>query len=185
MTTGKAIALTRQTFVGKVISLLFNMLSRLVCCTIALISHDSKVVLKSLQARLQQYVNCEIPDIQAGFRKVEDQIRSDQISHSVVSDSLRPHESQHTRPPCPSPTPGVHWDSCPSSQWCHCNGKWNCFLNFSFFFLTFVQIIDKITEFLKLWEANSLSFNSFKLWKTDVKQNKKMTWKNSLYLDIL
>ena len=35
-------------------------------------------------------------------------IRSDQISRSVVSDSLRPHESQHTRPPCPSPTPGVH-----------------------------------------------------------------------------
>ena len=37
-------------------------------------------------------------------------IRSDQISLSVVSDSLRPHESQHTRPPCPSPTPSVHWD---------------------------------------------------------------------------
>ena len=47
------------------------------------------------------------------------QIRSDQISHSVVSDSLRPHESQHARLPCPSPTPGVHWDSRPSSQWCH------------------------------------------------------------------
>ena len=46
-------------------------------------------------------------------------IRSDQISRSVVSDSLQPHESQHTRPPCPSPTPGVHWDSRPSSQWCH------------------------------------------------------------------
>ena len=46
-------------------------------------------------------------------------IRSDQISHSVVSNSLRPHESQHTRPPCPSPTPGVHSDSRPSSQWCH------------------------------------------------------------------
>ena len=46
-------------------------------------------------------------------------IRSDQISRSVVSDSLRPHESQHTRPPCPSPTPGVHWDSCSSSQRCH------------------------------------------------------------------
>ena len=44
---------------------------------------------------------------------------SDQISRSVVSDSLRPHESQHARPPCPSPTPGVHWDSRPSSQWCH------------------------------------------------------------------
>ena len=42
-----------------------------------------------------------------------------QFSHSVVSDSLRPHESQHTRPPCPSPTPGVHSNSCPSSWWCH------------------------------------------------------------------
>ena len=46
-------------------------------------------------------------------------IRSDQISHSVVSDSFRPHESQHARPSCPSPTPGVHSDSRPSSQWCH------------------------------------------------------------------
>ena len=36
-----------------------------------------------------------------------------------MSDSLWPHESQHTRPPCPSPTPGVHSDSRPSSQWCH------------------------------------------------------------------
>ena len=42
-----------------------------------------------------------------------------QFSHSVVSDSLRPHESQHTRPLCPSPNPGVHPNSCPSSQWCH------------------------------------------------------------------
>ena len=39
-----------------------------------------------------------------------------QFSRSVVSDSLRPHESQHARPPCPSPTPGVHSDSHPSSQ---------------------------------------------------------------------
>ena len=44
---------------------------------------------------------------------------SDQISHSVVSDSLRLRESQHARPPCPSPTPRVHSDSRPSSQWCH------------------------------------------------------------------
>ena len=36
-----------------------------------------------------------------------------------MSDSLRPHESQHARPPCPSSTPGVHSDSCPLSQWCH------------------------------------------------------------------
>ena len=49
----------------------------------------------------------------------KEKFRSDQISHSVVSDSLRPHESQHARPPCPSPTPGVHSDSRPSSQWCH------------------------------------------------------------------
>ena len=42
-----------------------------------------------------------------------------QLSRSVVSDSLRPHELQHARPPCPSPTPGVHSDSRPSSQWCH------------------------------------------------------------------
>ena len=46
-------------------------------------------------------------------------ISSVQFSHSVVSDFLRPHESQHSRPPCPSPTPGVHSNSCPSSWWCH------------------------------------------------------------------
>ena len=77
MTTGRTIALTRQTFVGKVMSLLFNMLSRLV---ITFLPRNSV-----------------------------------QFSHSVVSDSLRPHESQHARPPCPSPTPGVHSDSRPSS----------------------------------------------------------------------
>ena len=42
-----------------------------------------------------------------------------QFSHSVLSDSLRPHESQHARPPCPSPSPGVHSNSWPSSRWCH------------------------------------------------------------------
>ena len=41
------------------------------------------------------------------------------LSCSVMSDSLQPHESQHARPPCPSPTPRVHSDSRPSSQWCH------------------------------------------------------------------
>ena len=46
-------------------------------------------------------------------------LASDQISHSVVYDSLWPHELQHARPPCPTPTSGVHWDSCPWSQWCH------------------------------------------------------------------
>ena len=42
-----------------------------------------------------------------------------QFSRSVMSDSLRPHESQHTRPPCPSPSPRVHSNLCPLSQWCH------------------------------------------------------------------
>ena len=42
-----------------------------------------------------------------------------QFSRSVVSDSLRPHEPQHARAPCPSPTPGVHPNQCPSSRWCH------------------------------------------------------------------
>ena len=131
-------------------------------CTIALISHASKVMLKILQARLQQPMNHELPDVQAGFRKgrgTRDQIeknicwiiekarefqknthfffidyakvfdcvdhnklwkilkemgipdrlthllsRSIQLSRSVLSDSLRPHELQHTRPPCPPPT---------------------------------------------------------------------------------
>ena len=45
--------------------------------------------------------------------------QSVQFSCSVVSDSLQPHESQHARPPCPSPTPGVYSNSCPLSQWCH------------------------------------------------------------------
>ena len=46
-------------------------------------------------------------------------LSSVQFSHSVVSDSLRPHELQHARPPCPSPTPGVYSNSCPTSRWCH------------------------------------------------------------------
>ena len=47
------------------------------------------------------------------------QFSSVQFSRSVVSDSLRPHDPQHTRPPCPSPTPGVHPNPRPSSRWCH------------------------------------------------------------------
>ena len=46
-------------------------------------------------------------------------MHSVQFSHSVVSDSLRPHESQLTRALCPSPTPRVYSNSCPSSPWCH------------------------------------------------------------------
>ena len=41
------------------------------------------------------------------------------FSHSVVSDSLQPHQPQHARPSCPSPTPRVYWNPCPSSWWCY------------------------------------------------------------------
>ena len=47
------------------------------------------------------------------------QIHSLQFSHSVMTDSLRPHEPQHARPPCPSPTAGVYPNPCPLSRWCH------------------------------------------------------------------
>ena len=46
-------------------------------------------------------------------------LNSVQFSRLVVSNSLRPHELQHARPPCPSPTPGVHSNPCPLSRWCH------------------------------------------------------------------
>ena len=51
--------------------------------------------------------------------KHERLLSSVQFSHSVMSDPLRPHESQHARPPCSSPSPGVHSDSRPSSPWFH------------------------------------------------------------------
>ena len=54
----------------------------------------------------------QLQEILVHFSKV-------QFSLSVVSNSLWPHEMQHTRPPCPSPTPRVYSNSCPLSQWCH------------------------------------------------------------------
>ena len=58
--------------------------------------------------------------MQYNFRSLKNHMRAlVQFSRSVVSDSLRPHESQHARPPCPSPTPGVHPNSRPLSRWCH------------------------------------------------------------------
>ena len=90
MTTGKTIALTRRTFVGSICQQIWktqqwpqdwkrsvfipipmkdNAKECSNYCTIAIISHSSKVMLKILQARLRQYVNCELPDVQAGFRK--------------------------------------------------------------------------------------------------------------------
>ena len=54
-----------------------------------------------------------------GITDPMDMFSSVQFSHSVVSNSLRPHEPQHTRPPCPSPTTGVHAKPRPLSRWCH------------------------------------------------------------------
>ena len=53
------------------------------------------------------------------LKSYSQEICSVQFSHSVMSDSLGPQELQNARPPCPSPTPGVHSNSRPSSQWCH------------------------------------------------------------------
>ena len=66
---------------------------------------------------VKEYLHCfcyNVEDILLGVP-----FSSVQLSRSVMSDSLRPHESQHARPPCPSPTSGVHSDSRSSSQWCH------------------------------------------------------------------
>ena len=52
-------------------------------------------------------------------QQTDSAIYSVQFNHSVVSDSLRPHRLQHARPPCPSPTPRVHSNSCPLSRWRH------------------------------------------------------------------
>src|SRR5574340_1135370 len=60
----------------------------------------------------EHFAICNIDGFGRAFSSV-------QFSRSVVSDSLRPHESQHTRPPCPSPTSRVHSNSHPSSQCCH------------------------------------------------------------------
>ena len=52
-------------------------------------------------------------------RYINTYVSVSQFSHSVVSNSLRRHGLQHTRLPCPSPTPGIYSNSCPLSQWCH------------------------------------------------------------------
>ena len=68
----------------------------------------------SSQPRDQTHISCN-----AGRFFTDWATSSVQFSHSVVSYSLRPHELQHTTPPCPSPTPGVHPNLCPLSWWCH------------------------------------------------------------------
>ena len=67
---------------------------------------------------LLPYLSRTIP--QRYLKRLYPRLKSSvQFSRSVVSDSLQPHKPQDTRPPCPSPTPGVHPNPCPLSWWCH------------------------------------------------------------------
>ena len=75
-------------------------------------NHRQKHLPKSLDLCLWPMFKVCITSLEVCFSSV-------QFSRSVVSNSLWPHESQHTRPPCPPPTPGVYSNLCPSSRWCH------------------------------------------------------------------
>ena len=79
---------------------------------------ESKEELKSLLMKVNE--ESEKAGLKLNIQKTKiTSFSSVQFSCSVVSDSLQPHESQYARPRCPSSTPGVHSNSCPSSQWCH------------------------------------------------------------------
>ena len=112
---------------------LWSLKLRYKCCVLSSISSslDSRpLIWKCQTVRRKDFQDLQIPwnhhrlsliVMYNIFRllRVNEEMISVQFSHSVISDSLRPHESQHTRPPCPSPTPGVHSNSHPSSRWCH------------------------------------------------------------------
>ena len=74
---------------------------------------------ESCQFKIMEIGNTLTAESLVSLASTEGKISSVQFSPSVVSDSLRPHESQHARPPCPSSTPGVHSNSLPSNWWCH------------------------------------------------------------------
>ena len=76
-----------------------------------------KITLQESYTSVKCKIQCSLfekPFVSIDFSSV-------QFSHSVVSDPLWPHGLQHTRPPCPSPAPGVYSNSCPLSRWCHPN----------------------------------------------------------------
>ena len=128
------------TFVGKVMSLLFNMVSRFFIVLLPRnifyfhgYSHKIKNSFCSSRMEflrtslmytllLNRYQENHKNDRQNFVLKDTCRMNgfsSIQFSRSAVSNSLRPHESQHARPPCPSPTPRVDSNSCPSNQWGH------------------------------------------------------------------
>ena len=89
---------------------------------------DSSYLLVSLSNSGGSSLSCDLPSL-TDLKRVDSQVCSDfyllgwfssvQFSCSVISDSLWPHELQHTSPPCPSPTLGVYPNSCPLCRWCH------------------------------------------------------------------
>ena len=83
------------------------------------ISQVDKVSMTSDKSSNSMYLGHDVMKITLLYYSSLTSFSSVQFSRSVLSDSLKPHESQHARPPCPSPTPGVHSESRPSSQWCH------------------------------------------------------------------
>ena len=87
--------------------------------TTKIINENLKLVIQEIRIK-GVIINIWLIHRQAGKKENKVvQFSSVQFICSVMSDSLQPHESQHARPPYPSPTLGVHSDSCPSSQWCH------------------------------------------------------------------
>ena len=98
-------------------------------CTIALISHASKLVLKILKPGFNSMWTMKFQMFKLDVEKAkEPEIKLpasiqfsqfNQFSHSVMSGSLQPQESQHASLPCPSPTPGAYPNPCPLSHWCH------------------------------------------------------------------
>ena len=94
--------------------LLFNIVLEVLATAI----REEKEI-KGIQIRKEVKLSLFADDMILYIENPKDSIRkfsSVQFSRSVISDSLRPHESQHARPPCPSPAPGVHSDSRPLSQ---------------------------------------------------------------------
>ena len=76
------------------------------------LSHQGSLLRHTQRQNRSDYSVCWSVGMERPFSSV-------QFSHSVMSDFLRPHEMQHARPPCPTPTPAVHSNSSPSSRWCH------------------------------------------------------------------
>ena len=75
--------------------------------------------LSSFPSEKLSLISCRLKLQSSNYMIALSGLSSVQFSRSVVSNSLRPHESQHARPSCPSPTPGVYPNSCASSRWCH------------------------------------------------------------------